>query len=424
MENFSRDKNVVEILCIGTELLLGNILNSNARWLAEELAALGTPHYLQVVVGDNSLRVIEAVKEASKRSRILITTGGLGPTPDDLTTEAIAKAFNTPLQERRELLVDIESKVNLIGEHSVLSNRKQALLPLGANILPNPTGTAAGMVWSPQPDFTIMTFPGVPSELKEMWAQSALPWLKKNLEISHTFLSKTLRFTGIGEATLSEDIKDLLSYKNPTLAPYAGIGEVKIRITARARTIKEAETLIEPIENELHLRTGLKLYASNEENLASVLLGILRHRNQTLSVAESCTGGALGAELTKVSGASDVFIGGVVAYSNSIKENLLGVSQKLLQKHGAVSKEVAEAMALGVRKEFETDWSIAITGLAGPGGGSETKPVGLVHIAIAGPNFCNSRAEIFPPSKGRIYVQTLSVIRGLDRLRLLLLAKS
>jgi nicotinamide-nucleotide amidase len=407
-----------ELLCIGTELLLGNILNSNARWLAERLAALGVPHFRQEVVGDNRERVITAVRAASQRSRVLITSGGLGPTPDDLTTEAIAAAFDTPLQERPEVWVLIQARLAGRGRPLAASNRRQAWLPEGAQVLPNPTGTAPGMIWSPVAGFTVLTFPGVPSELKAMWLATAEPWLRQAGVAEGVFASRLLRFWGVSESALAEQVSDLLAQDNPTLAPYAGLGEVKLRMTARAKDEDSAAALLAPLEAELRRRSGQSCYGIDGDSLASVVIEKLRQRGETLAVAESCSGGGLGAALTAVPGASDVFLGGVIAYANAVKQGLLGVDPLELERWGAVSDPVAEAMALGARRVTGSDWALAITGVAGPGGGSDQKPVGLVHIAVAGPASCRSEAVRFGSSRPRAWIQALSVGEALNRLRL------
>ena len=411
-----------EVLCIGTELLLGNITNGNARWIAEQLASLGIAHFRQEVVGDNRERVIQAVREAAGRCRVLITTGGLGPTPDDLTTEAIAAAFGAPLVEHPEVWADIQAKAAARGRVCSPSTRKQALLPEGAAVLPNPTGTAPGMIWTPLPGFTVLTFPGVPSEMKAMWQATAAPWLQQAGVAQGVFASHMLRFWGVSEADLAEQVADLLALANPTVAPYAGAGEVKLRITARADSRQAAEALLEPVEAELRSRTGSACYGIDEQSLAGMVLELLRERGQTLAVAESCTGGGIGAALAAVPGASDVFLGGVIAYANAVKQALLGVPPEALHTHGAVSDPVALAMAEGARRATGADWAIAVTGIAGPGGGSEQKPVGLVHIAVAGPNGCASKAVRFGSSRGRHWIQTLTAGEALDRLRRRLLA--
>jgi nicotinamide-nucleotide amidase len=411
-----------EILCVGSELLLGNITNGNARWLAEQLAALGIPHHRQLVVGDNRERLIGAVREAAGRCRLLITTGGLGPTPDDLTTEAIAAAFATPLAERPEVWTDIQAKLEARGRPVTPSLRRQALLPVGSELLPNATGSAPGMIWSPKPGFTILTFPGVPSEMRAMWQATAVPWLQGSGLAEGVFGSRMLRFWGVPESALAEQVADLLEGANPTVAPYAGAGEVKLRLTARATSTAEAEALLAPVEAEIRARAGMACFGSDDDSLGSVVLKQLRRRGQSLAVAESCTGGGVGAALAAVPGASDVFLGGVIAYANAVKQQLLEVPAGILQTCGAVSDPVAQAMAQGVRRATGADWAIAVTGIAGPGGGSADKPVGLVHIAIAGPDGCGSEGLRFGASRSRSWIQALSVGEALNRLRLKLLA--
>jgi nicotinamide-nucleotide amidase len=420
-----------EILCVGSELLLGNITNGNARWIAEQLAALGVPHHRQQVVGDNRERLVAAVREAAGRCRLLITTGGLGPTPDDLTTEAIAAAFDTPLAERPEVWADILAKLEARGRPVTPSLRRQSLLPIGAELLPNATGSAPGIIWSPDPSglpfpvqsgFTILTFPGVPSEMQAMWSATAAPWLQRSGLADGVFASRMLHFWGVAESTLAEQVADLLEQSNPTVAPYAGDGEVKLRLTARAASAAEAEALLVPAEAEIRRRAGAYCFGADGECLASVVLEQLRQRGQSLAVAESCTGGGLGAALSAVPGASDVFLGGVIAYANAVKRQLLNVPAGVLQACGAVSDPVAQAMAEGVRCATGADWAIAVTGIAGPGGGSADKPVGLVHIAIAGPDGCVSEGLRFGASRGRSWIQALSVGEALNRLRLKVLA--
>jgi nicotinamide-nucleotide amidase len=351
---------------------------------------------------------------------VLITTGGLGPTPDDLTTEAIAAAFDTPLVEHAAIWDDIQAKLSARGRPIAASNRKQALLPAGAQVLPNPTGTAPGMIWSPQPGFTILTFPGVPSELHTMWQATAVAWLRQAGLAEGVFASRLLRFWGVGESNLAEQMDDLLAGTNPTVAPYAGAGEVKLRLTARAADQAAAEALLAPLEAEIRSRTGNLCYGSDDDSLASVVLAALRQRGQNLAVAESCTGGGLGGALAAVPGASDVFLGGVIAYANSVKQQLLGVPADTLAAHGAVSDPVALAMAAGARRVTGADWAIAVTGVAGPGGGMADKPVGLVHIAVAGPQGAVSEAVRLGAGRGRGWIQTLTVGEALNRLRLAL----
>ena len=412
-----------EILCIGTELLLGNITNGNARWLAEQLAALGLPHHRQTVVGDNRERLMAAVREAAGRCQVLITTGGLGPTPDDLTTATLAAAFDTPLVEHPEIWAEIQARLHARGRVCSPSNRQQAFLPAGAQVLPNPTGTAPGMIWTPpaaagiQPGFTVLTFPGVPSEMEAMWRATAAPWLRAAGLAEGVFASRMLRFWGVSESALAEQMADLLEGENPTLAPYAGAGEVKLRLTARAGSDSEAQALLAPLEAEIRSRTGTACFGVDDDSLASVVLELLRRRGESLAVAESCTGGGLGAALAAVPGASDVFRGGVIAYANAVKQELLGVPAALLDSHGAVSDPVALAMAEGARRVTGASWAIAVTGIAGPGGGTAEKPVGLVHIAVAGPDGSRSEEVRFGSSRRRSWIQALTAGEALQHLR-------
>lgn len=407
-----------EIICVGTELLLGEILNSNVQFLAQELAQLGIPHYYQTVVGDNLQRIHQVMETALQRASILIFTGGLGPTTDDLTTEAIAAFFKTPLQERPEIIADITEKFSKIGRIMAANNRKQALLPQGADILANPTGTAPGLIWQPQPGITLLTFPGVPSEMKRMWQETAIPYLKSQGWGQNSIYSQVLRFRGIGESTLAEKVAPFFELENPTVAPYAGLGEVRLRISSRASSEGEALAAIAPIAAQIQAIAGWDYFGKDDDTLGSVVGEKLRQKGQTVSVAESCTGGGLGAMLTEVAGSSDYFWGGVIAYDNRVKVSSLGVNPQDLAQYGAVSSLVAEQMALGVKTRLGTDWGISITGIAGPGGGSEQKPVGLVYIGLATPDgTVISQEHRFGAIRGREAVRYLGACTALDQLR-------
>jgi nicotinamide-nucleotide amidase len=407
-----------EILCIGTELLLGEILNSNAQYLAQQLALLGVPHFYQTVVGDNPDRIHQALEIAASRSNLIITTGGLGPTPDDLTTEAIANFFNTPLEERSEIWERIQQMAAQTGRTLTANNRKQAQLPKGAEILHNPVGTAPGMIWEPKPNLLILTFPGVPSELYPMWEQTAAPLLQARNYGQGTFHSKVLLYWGIAESALATKVNHLFDLKNPTVAPYANYGQARLRITARANTQEEAIALIAPVEAEIQELTGEFCYGTDEDTLATVAGKLLLERGQTVAVAESCTGGWLGETLTEVSGSSSYFLGGVISYSNEVKVDLLNVERQILDQHGAVSAIVAEQMAIGVKSKLKSDWGISITGIAGPTGGTETKPVGLVYVGIAYPDGKVEAIELrFSPSRGRNWIRKATVMSALDLFR-------
>ena len=410
-----------EIICVGSELLLGDILNGNAQYLAQQLASLGIAHHYQTVVGDNPLRIQRATAIACERARLIIFTGGLGPTPDDLTLAALADFFDTPLIERSEIITDLDAKFARRGRSLTDSARKQAQLPEGAAILPNPIGTAPGVIWSPRPGLTLMTFPGVPWEMKAMWTQTAIPHLKADKWAKGVIHSQTLKFWGVGESTLAEKIPDLLASTNPTVAPYALSGEVKLRLSARAETVEQAQALIGPVATEIRQRTGQACYGQDADTLASVVGQQLAARKESLSVAESCTGGGLGQLITAVPGSSAYFMGGVISYDNRIKASLLGVNEKSLLQHGAVSAAVAAEMAAGVRDRLSTHWGLSITGVAGPGGGSAEKPVGLVYVGLADASETITKRYLFSVDADRERIRHRSAQSALNLLRLQLL---
>ncbi len=413
-----------EIICVGTELLLGDIVNSNAQYLAQQLAQLGIPHHFQTVVGDNKDRIKQVIDIALKRASILIFTGGLGPTPDDLTSETIAEFFHTPLIEHPEIIEDIRTKFAVRGRVMSPSNRKQALIPQGAQILPNPTGTAPGIIWSPRPHLHILTFPGVPSEMHRMWTDTAIPYLCSQCWGTEIIYSRSLRFWGIGESALAEKVSSFFDLTNPTVAPYAGKGEVRLRISAKAKTVADAQALILPVEEEIKQIAGLDFYGVDDDTLATVVGELLKQRQQTLSVAESCTGGGLGQMLTEISGSSEYFWGGIISYANSVKIQQLGVNPDDIHHYGAVSAEVAKAMAIGVKQRLGTSWGLSITGIAGPTGGTDSKPVGLVYIGLAAPDgSILSQEHRFGSNRDRNFIRFLSANTALDLLRRYLAGK-
>lgn len=407
-----------ELICVGTELLLGDILNSNAQYLAQSLAGLGIAHFFQTVVGDNPARIQQVVAMACDRSQLILLTGGLGPTPDDLTIETLADFFGVPLVEHPDILADIEAKFASRGRVMSPSNRKQALLPEGAEVLPNRTGTAPGIIWEPRPGLWIMTFPGVPSEMKAMWQETAVPYLQRHGWVQDTIVSRMLRCWGISESSMAETVSEYLTLNNPTVAPYASHGEAKLRIAAKASTVDAALALIQPVEDGIRDLLGLDCYGADDESLASVVGDLLRQRQHTLAVAESCTGGGLGHSLTTIPGSSTYFRGGIIAYDNRVKTDLLQVDATVLAEVGAVSATVAEHMALGAKAALHTDWALSITGIAGPDGGSDIKPVGLVYIGLARPTGdVISQRNDFAAFRGRDWVRHLSTCTALDLLR-------
>lgn len=418
----SAEPRSAEIICIGTELLLGDILNGNAQYLAQQLASLGVAHHYQTVVGDNPLRIQRAVAIACDRARLIIFTGGLGPTPDDLTLATLANFFDAPLIERPEIVADLRAKFAKRGRQLPDTSRRQAQLPEGAEVLTNAEGTAPGIIWQPRPGLTILTFPGVPREMKAMWQAVAVPYLKQSGWAAGVIHSRTMKFWGIGESTLAEKVGPLLDSENPTVAPYANEGEVKLRLSARAGSVAAANALIDPVAAQIRQIAGRTYYGQDKESLASVVGGLLAERSQTLSVAESCTGGGLGQLITAVPGSSSYFWGGVISYDNRVKQKVLGVAEQDLIQKGAVSAEVAVAMAEGVRDRLGTDWGISITGVAGPGGGSEEKPVGLVYIGLASAE--NSRAErfLFGSDWSRELIRQRGALSALNLVRLKLMS--
>ncbi|MEM9264118.1 MAG: competence/damage-inducible protein A [Cyanobacteria bacterium P01_F01_bin.13] len=410
-----------EIICVGTELLLGDILNSNAQYLAQQLAQLGISHHYQTVVGDNPLRLARAIAIACERSRLIIFTGGLGPTPDDITTATIADFFGVPLEENELVLADITAKFAQRDRTMTANNRKQALLPKGAKLLPNPQGTAPGTLWQPRPGLHLMTFPGVPRELHTMWQTTAVQYLHAQGWSNSIIHSRTLKFWGTSESGLATKVDDFLKLENPTVAPYASDGVIKLRISAKADTLTAAQQMIEPIANQLKAIGGVDCFGEDDDTLGHAVGWLLLKEHVTLAVAESCTGGGLGAMITAVPGSSAYFMGGIISYDNAVKERLLGVSSQALSEHGAVSATVAEQMATGVRKQLATDWGLSITGIAGPGGGSPEKPVGLVYIGIANPSETRHIECRFGRRKDREWIRLMSRNTALDILRRALL---
>jgi nicotinamide-nucleotide amidase len=408
-----------EIICVGTELLLGDILNSNARYLAQKLAALGIAHYHQSVVGDNPGRIQQVIQVAlDRQAQVLIFTGGLGPTPDDLTTATIAEFFQTPLVEHPAVVADIEQKYAQRGRVMTANNRRQALQPQGAEILPNPLGTAPGMMWQPRPGLIILTFPGVPREMYRMWQDSAIPYLTAQGYGQEQIFSTSLRFWGVSESALAEKVDRFIQMSNPTVAPYAGQGEVRLRVATKARSALAAAQIIDPVATQLMALAGAHYYGTDADSLASVVGQLLLAQGQTLAVAESCTGGMLGAILTNVPGSSAYFGGGVIAYTNAVKVQLLGVDPAVIAAQGAVSSLVAEQMAIGIKAQIGTDWGIGITGVAGPTGGTVGKPVGLVYIGLARPDGRSGSMKYqLSTHFDRELIRQMSAHQSLDMLR-------
>ncbi len=371
-----------ELIAVGTEILLGDIVDTNSSEISQQLAAMGVNVYYHSTVGDNPLRMAAVLSAAMVRSEIVIVTGGLGPTEDDMTREILAAVTGRPLVQHDGALQHITEYFRSVGREMTSNNRKQALIPQGAEIIPNPRGTAPGihLTFGRTHVFCV---PGVPTEMRTMWAESVVPTILELEGQEAIIRSRTLRFYGIGESTLEERVSDLLHSDNPTLAPYAGLGEVRLRITARAATIEEVSSLIQPIEDELKARLGEFLYGYDDASLESTVAQLLTDSNRTVAVAESCTGGLVSHRLTNIAGSSTYFRQGWVTYSNEAKMRELGVPEALLEELGAVSGPVAAAMAQGALARSGADVAVATTGIAGPGGATATKPVGLVYFGFA-----------------------------------------
>lgn len=370
----------VELICVGTELLLGNIVNTNAAYLAEKCAGLGLSCYYQSVVGDNKQRLKETLQTAVNRSDVVILSGGLGPTEDDLTKETAAEVMGRKLVEDAASRAHIEAYFAERGITPTENNWKQALMPVGGKILPNPNGTAPGVIIA-ENNTHVVLLPGPPHELKPMFENHVIPYLKK-LEPG-IISSQTVKVCGVGESKVEMLLKDLIDGQdNPTLATYAKPGEVHIRVTAKAEGEKEARRMIKPVIKEIKSRMGSNIYTTDEDvTLERAVVELLLANKLTITCAESCTGGLLSARLINVPGVSEVYKSGYVTYSNKAKKKILGVKKSTLEKYGAVSRQTAAEMAKGLAFVGKSDVAVSITGVAGPDGGTEEKPVGLVYIA-------------------------------------------
>ena len=376
---------VVELISVGTEILLGNIVNTNATYLAEKCALLGCSLYHQTVVGDNEERMEEAIRQAIERADIVILTGGLGPTKDDLTKEVTAKIFGRKLYMDEHSRARIRDYFEKIKSKKVTENNwKQALVPEGAIVIDNLNGTAPGLILEDKErGKAAILIPGPPNEMKPMFEHDIAPYLNKKQP--EGIYSHMVKVCGIGESRAETMVADLMDAQtNPTLAPYAKTGEVHFRVTARACSEEAAEKLMEPMIEEMKKRFGDAVYTTEENvTLEESVIRLLEEKKMTVTTAESCTGGKLSGRLLNVSGASGVYNEGYITYANASKEKILGVKHETLETYGAVSEQTAAEMALGVAKAAGADAALSVTGIAGPGGGTAEKPVGLVYIGCA-----------------------------------------
>lgn len=372
----------VEMIFVGTELLLGNIVNTNAAFMAEKCALLGLSCYYQTVVGDNEERLSGVLKDALSRSDVIILSGGLGPTEDDLTKETVAKVMGAALYEDEKVKADIKAFLEKRGYQITENNWKQAMVPEGAKIIANPNGTAPGLVLEKDGRHVIL-IPGPPNELIPMFNESIYDYLDKLTP--EIIVSSMVKVCGIGESLAETMVKDLIEQQtNPTIATYAKTGEVHIRVTAKALSEKEGRKLIKPVVKEIKSRFGAKVYTTDETiTLEQSVVDLLKENELTMTTAESCTGGMLAARIVSVPGASEMFKEGFITYSNKAKRKYLGVRKSTLDKYGAVSEQTAKEMAKGGWGFTKSDVCVSITGIAGPDGGTDKKPVGLVYIGVS-----------------------------------------
>ncbi len=405
-----------EIVCVGTELLIGQTLNTNAHFIAKQLTLMGINSYYQTVVGDNPERLDMAIRAAASRADCVFLTGGLGPTADDITMAGAARVAGRPLVLHEPSENAIRGIFTRMNREMTANNMKQAMLPEGAIVLPNGNGTAPGCIIEflfDGDEKTFVLLPGPPSELHPMFLGQVRPYLQART--SRVLRNVFVRLIGIGESKAETVLKDLIDGQtNPTIAPYAGEGEVLFRITQLATSADEPDNT-GPLLAEVRARVGEFIYEIGERRMHEVAADLLIEKGATLSLAESCTAGLAAATLGEIPGASRFLTGGIVAYDNRIKEELLGVPAGILEREGAVSEACALAMATGCRERFGTDYAIGITGIAGPDGGTPEKSVGLVHLAVADANGCETRVLRINGNRAR--VRGVAVLNALDLLR-------
>ncbi len=391
-----------ELIAVGTEILLGDIVNTDAQLISQGLSELGINVFYQTVVGDNPARLRHVVETARDRADIIITTGGLGPTLDDLTKETLASVFGKKMALHQPSLDRIKRFFDKIGREMTHNNEKQAWLPEGCTVFVNEWGTAPGCAFEAYGKHVLM-LPGPPRECNPMWKECAMPYLYKLA--GGCIVSRNIRVFGLGESAMEDRLHDMMaSMTNPTIAPYAKTSECFARVTAKADTPEQCEAMLAPVVEEIVSLLGEDVYGVDVDSLEQVVGDGLRQLGLTLAVAESCTGGLLSKRITDVPGCSDYYLGGVCSYANEVKMGVLGVQKETLDTVGAVSPEVAEQMAAGVAKALGADVGVGITGVAGPGGGTEEKPVGLVYISVW--------------YNGKCYTRRLNASNGRDRIRM------
>lgn len=405
-----------ELVSVGTELLLGEIVDTNAAYMSQRLAEIGVDVHFRHTVGDNLGRIVSVLEPALSRSDVVLVCGGLGPTQDDLTRESFAAVTGRPLVLDAQAEARLREYMAHRGLALTANNLKQATVPEGGRLLENTCGTAPGLLVEHQ-GRVLIAVPGPPPEMREMMRREVLPYLIERQGGHYApVYTRVLRFADIGESTLAAEISDLIDAQtDPTIAPYAKPGEVTLRLATKDADPVAARARLDEVEARLRARVGDFIYGVDDETMEVAVGKVLRERGATVAVAESCTGGLVASRLTDVPGSSDYFLGAVVAYANAVKERVLGVPAPTLAEHGAVSVETALAMATGVRALLDADYAVATTGIAGPGGGTEEKPVGLVYIAVADAEGTVCRRENWPGTreqfKARVSQYALNLLR-------------
>lgn len=403
-----------EILCVGTELLLGDIVNTNAAFLSRRLADLGISVYQQSVVGDNPDRLRSALGESAARCDLIITSGGLGPTYDDLTKETIASFFGKKLVRDESIVARIENYFAETGRVMTENNKKQADIPEGAIVFENDYGTApCACIEDEEQGVTVIMLPGPPRELEPIFEEKILPYLERRC--GHVLVSRNVNLFGMGESAVESVLRPIMeSSSNPTVAPYCSAGEVRLRVTARAENKDEALSMCdEMIEKIMQTEVKEAVYGIDAESIEKALVEKLIKSEKTIATAESCTGGLIAKRITDVPGASSVYLGSCVTYANSAKEALVGVKHETLEKYGAVSEQTAIEMARGVRAALDADLGISTTGIAGPGGGTPEKPVGTVWVGISSEKGDRAVLLRLSPRRERPYLRTLAASNAL-----------
>lgn len=405
-----------ELIAVGTELLLGNIANTDGQFLSEKLSALGITVHHHTVVGDNPVRLAEALETARKRADIIITTGGLGPTYDDLTKQTICKTFGRELELHEGILEEIRTWFQTkMGKTMPENNTQQAMLPVNCTVFDNPVGTAPGCAFE-EDGVHVLMLPGPPFECKYMFENRAARYLEKLTD--GVIVSHEIKIFGMGESSVEEALREpMTTLTNPTLAPYAKLNECMVRATAKAETREEAEAMLAPLVERVKRILGDVVYGVDVENLEAVVSGLLRERGLTLSAAESCTGGLVAKRMTDLSGASRVFRGGVVSYTNGVKAGVLGVPEELLERFGAVSEPVARSMAECCRRICGSDLAVSVTGVAGPDTDDRGNEVGTVFIALTDGSETICRKLSCGRGRGRDRVRSAAASNAFDMIR-------